>query len=149
MKWLWAAYRRGVFSHLPEFPPGLESSEFRSVILAVLADLLSRGGEGWIFLAETERGSIPVGLIIGFPNRGHCEPHLFWFPEASARNKLECCVKWLHEVKRRWKIDIWVRASQTSLFEHLCKYGLIRTVGKYRGCFEDGEDAFIYQSVNA
>lgn len=148
MKWLWAAYRRGVFAHLPEFPGGFDPFAFRKAMMAVFADLLARGGDAWIFIATTPKGEIPVGLVIAFPNRGHAEPHQFFFPEASPRNKLECSLKWLVEMKKRWKIDIWVRASQSGMFDHLCRYGVIRTVGKYRGCFEDGEDAFIYQSVH-
>lgn len=148
MKWLWAAYRRGVFGHLPEFPAGMDTATFQQAMLAVFGDLLARGGDGWLFLARTAKGEIPVGLVIAFPNRGHIEPHVFWFPEAGARNKLECALKWLVEMKQRWKIDLWIRARDWQFYDHLCKYGVLRTVGKYRGCFEDGEDAFIFQSVN-
>ena len=148
MKWLWAAYSRGVFSHLPEFPEGLDKFEFQSTMLAILGGNIFRpGGEAWMFLARTPRGEIPVGLVIAVPNRGHAEPHVFWFPEASARNKLECCIKWLQEMKKTWKIDLWIRPADWQFYDHLCKYGLIRTIGKYRNCFDNGEDALIFQSV--
>ena len=149
MKWLWAAYRRGVFAHLPEFPDGMDTFDFQTTILGVLSEnIFGRKGEAWLFIAQTPRGEIPVGMVIAVPNRGHIEPHVFWFPEASARNKLECAIKWLHEMKKTWKIDLWIRASDWQFYDHLCKYGLLRTVGKYRKHFEDGEDAFIFQSVS-
>lgn len=149
MRWLWAAYRRGVFSHLPEFAEGLDRDSFMATMLALLGSRIFKpGGEAWVFDGQTALGFIPIGMLIAVPNRGHAEPHLFWFPEASPRNKLECCVKWLHEMKQVWKIDLWIKEPDWQFYGHLCKYGLLRTVGKYRNCFEDGGDALIFQSVS-
>lgn len=147
MKWLWAAYRRGVFAHLPEFPDGLDPFEFRTAIMLALDYILRAGGDAWVVVGVTPRGNIPVGLVTAVSHRGHIEPSVLWFPEASPRNRVECAVKWLHEIKKTHKIDLWVRPRDWQLFDHLCKYGLLRTIGKYRGHFDDGDDAFILQSV--
>ena len=149
MKWLWAAYRRGVFAHLPEFKDGMDTFQFQNTFLVMLGDrILGRGGEAWIFLGKTQRGEIPIGLAVGVPGEHkHLEPHVFWFPEASPRNKLECILKWLIDFKSDWRVDIWAKQPSWKFFDHLCKYGVLRPVGKYRDCFDDGGDGMLYHGV--
>lgn len=148
MKWLWAAYRRGVFSHLPEYPEGLDTFQFQTAMLGAISNILQTGGDAWIVTAKTLKTEMPVGLAILAVNGKHAEPHVFWFPEASARNKLECSVKWLTEMKQKYKLDLYIREPDWHFFDHLCKYGLLRTVGKYRNFFDNGEDAMLFQSVS-
>jgi hypothetical protein len=148
MKWLWAAYRRGVFDRLPEFPQGMDTFQFQTAFLnAVSEKLFSAGGEIWLFIAPTVRGEIPIGMVNATPSAGHLQPHVVWFPEASGRNKMECTLKWLVEMKKTWKIDIWANPDDYQFFWHLCKYGVLRTVGKYRKFFPNGHDAYLFQSV--
>ena len=146
MKWLWAAYRRGVFKDTARFPEGLDTFQFQNTVLQFLADLFERHGEAWVAIGKTERGEIPIGFAVGTPGEHrHLETHIFWFPEASPRNKLECALKWLVDMKTDWRIDIWAREGSWKFFDHLCKYGVLRPVGKYKDF--DGSDAMFYQGV--
>ena len=149
LKYLWAAYRRGAFDKAPRFvPAGLDADGFRAAATEWFANFAAAGGEVYALIGKTVHGAIPVGMAVLSTGGDFAEPHAVWFPEASRRNKLELALAFLIEQKRRHKLLIWVRASDWKLFDHICKYGAIRTVGKYRGYFPDGEDAFLFQGVN-
>lgn len=143
MKYLWAAYKRGVFK---ELPPELDPFDFRRTVLASLEGILA-AGEAWTLSAKTPKGEIPVGLVLARIKDGFCEPTVFWFPEASARNKLETSLRWLIDHKQKYKLVLWIGPKDWTFFGHLCKYGVLRTVGKYRGYFPDGTDALLFQGV--
>jgi len=149
LKWLWAAYKRGVFSHLPEFPEDMEAAEFKSAVLAVIGNVLKGGGEAWMAMNEDGK---PVGFAVGIKcGYTGMEPHLFWFPEATTRNKLEIALKWILEHKAHYRLFLWARPKDWKFFDHMCKYGAIRTVGKYRGFFDESnpppDDAYLFQGV--
>ena len=150
LKYLWAAYKRGAFDAVPEFaPPGLDAVGFSEAAIAFIEQFIGRGGEMYSLIGRTEHGRIPVGMVILLLGGDFAEPHVTWFPEASPRNRLELALAFLVEQKRHHKLLIWVRQRDWKLFNHLCKYGVIRTVGKYRGYFPDGDNAFLFQGVNA
>lgn len=77
------------------------------------------------------------------------EPHVLWFPWASKRNKLECTVGFLVELKKRVPFFIPAMERDVSFFRHVGKYGVLRQVGKWRDwpMFKNGENAVIFQSV--
>lgn len=92
-------------------------------------------------------GSLPVGLVVQMTNGHYAEPHVIWFPEASSRNRLELALAFLVELKRHYKVLLWVREANWKFYDHLCKYGVIRTVGKFRAYYPDGENAYLFQGV--
>ena len=129
-------------------PKGLDVAGFRESLLAMVGLVLQSGGETFVFIGRTPKGEIPVGLVlVVMRGNPYAEPHVVWFPEASARNRLELALAFLVELKRQFKVLLWVRSRYWKFFDHICKYGAIRTVGKYRGYFPDGEDAFLFQGV--
>jgi hypothetical protein len=144
MAYLWAAYKRGVFSHLPEFTPDLTPDDFRRLMFAVIGNILQSGGDAWVFYSKSVH---PVGFMVGPVSGDRMEPHVFWFPEATPRNKLECILKWLKEMKEKYRLFVFANEPDWKFFDHLCKYGVIRPVGKYRNLSERG-DAMLYQGVN-
>jgi hypothetical protein len=144
MPYLWAAYKRGVFSHLPEFTADLSPDDFRKLMFAVIGNVLQSGGDAWMFYGKLVH---PVGLVVGFVSGKRMEPHVFWFPEATPRNKIECALKWLRDMKDKYRLFIFAEPVNWNYFDHLCKYGVIRSVGKYRN-FSDNGDAMLYQGVN-
>jgi hypothetical protein len=141
MAYLWAAYKRGVFAHLPEFTPELSPDDFRKLMFAVIGNVLQGGGDAWMFYSKSIH---PVGLVIGFASGKGMEPHVFWFPEATPRNRVECALKWLVEMKSKYALFLWVKEADWNFYRHLCKYGAIREVGKYRD-FPGGGDAMLFQ----
>lgn len=147
LKYLWAAYRRGAFEKSHIIDPGFDPDGFKASLLAFAGRIFQAGGELFVFMGHTPLGVLPVGLTIKLVNGIYCEPHVVWFPEASGRNRLELALGFLVELKRRYKVLLWVREANWNLYDHLCKYGVIRTVGKVKGYFPDGENAFLFQGV--
>lgn len=145
--YLYVAYKRGVFSHLGEMPDGLSPSEFKKYMLAAAGRVLEAGGELFVFIAKTPYGEMPVGLVVAHIMDIRLEPHVFWFHEASARNRLECALKWILDMKSKYALFIWCKEPDWKFFNHLGKYGAVRCVGKYRNFPHLNADAFLFQGV--
>lgn len=155
LKYLWAAYRRGAFERF--IPDNLKQEGFRTAVLEFVGSVIHKGGEVFTFMAKKPFGEIPVGMVVVGINGTIAEPHAFWFPEATPRNRLELSLAFLIELKKNFKFHLWVRAGKDPAhpspdwkhYSHLCKYGVIRTVGKRRNLYPDGEDGFLFQDVRA
>ena len=78
MKWFYAAYKMGSMKKMPE---GLTPEEFRQWAVRDMASF-----DGAFVLQKKER---PVGAMFAMAQDHRVEPHAFWFPWASARDKLE------------------------------------------------------------
>ena len=128
-------------------PKGLDPARFKEELLTFIGRILAVGGEVSTFIGRTPKGDIPVGMVVMHVTGPYAEPHVVWFPEASRRNRLELALGFLVDLKRNFKFHLWVRERDWKLFDHLCKYGVIRTVGKRRNFYPDGEAAFLFQEV--
>lgn len=95
---------------------------------------------------NTLNGKIPVALISIAYDAHRAYPHAVFFPEATDRLRLEIGVKFLIELKKQNLVLIDSREATTGYFRHLCRYGLLRAVGKIRDYYAKGEDAMWFQS---
>ena len=123
-------------------------------MLEKAANIIGQGGDLFTLTAHTRWGDIPVGLTsiaVQKPPDAlkQIMPHFVWFPEASARNKLECSLRFLIAAKAEGNVILVARQPAWRFFAHLCNYGVIRPVGKLRGYFADGDDAMLYQGVRS
>lgn len=145
LPWLWAAYKRGSFEGLP---PDLPAERFKVLMLARIEELIRSGGDAYVAVA----GEVPVGVATvaiqdapGLAKQAH--PHAIWFPEATARAKLEAALRLILDLKKDHLLLIAAKQPDWRFFHHLCKYGAIRHVGTLRGYFEDGAPAGLWQGV--
>lgn len=88
-----------------------------------------------------------MGVITALVFQYRVYPHVDWFPEASARNKIECIVHYLQEIKRVIHANVVSRPEDVHFFDHICKYGLLRRVGTLRKYHPDGANAELYETV--
>lgn len=135
------------------FRDGLSAEEFTAAIELATAQQLAAGGDVFIFIAKTASGEIPVGLVSydRIVRRGMVPiyaPHAIWFPEATGRNKTEGVAEFLIWLKRSGLLLIYSEAKNVKFFLHLCKYGILRPVGKIRGWFADGSDCHLFQGIS-
>lgn len=144
MPYLWAAYRRDVFKEM--FKDGLSPTEFTALVHERTAALMAIGGDAYILLARTFKGTIPVGLVAMTVHQGQAWPHVAWFPEAKSRNKVECALKFLLLLKEKINAVIPSKQGDVAFFDHLCKYGVLRRIGTGRGWFGP-EDAILFETV--
>ncbi len=142
--YIWAAAKRGVFDI-----GDVSADEFKGELSRFLADLVEKGGEGWIGIARKGDKDIPICLCLIEYQQNRAYPKLWWFPEASDRNKIELSVMFLIELKQKFLVLIPAEEAvdrEVAHFLHLCKYGLLRKVGTIREYFPGGK-AVLFQSV--
>lgn len=144
--YVWAAYQKGAFEGSDFFAPGLNAKEFETVLAQVVERFLTKG------LSEivTVMGEVPLAMISVEYSDRLALPHAYWFPWATPRNKVETGVKFFIQLKKNNLVLITVKDEvDVKYFQHLCKYGLLRAVGKIRDYYPDGEGAMLFQSVGA
>ncbi len=112
----------------------------------MLAELMEKGGEGYIGMARKDGKDIPVCLCLIEYQQNRAYPNVWWFPEATPRNKIELSVKFLIELKAEFLVLIPSKEHEVAYFSHLSYYGLLRKVGTIREYFPDGK-AILFQSV--
>ena len=139
--YIWAAAKRGVFD-IGEST----ADEFKGELSRMLADLVEKGGEGYIGMARKDDKDIPVCLCLIEYQQNRAYPTVWWFPEATPRNKIELSVKFLIALKAEFLVLIPAKEHEVAYFSHLCKYGLLRKCGTIREYFPDGK-AVLFQSV--
>ena len=146
--YLWAAYKRGALSHLPDFPENMTAEAFGTRMSEEIVALIQTQGDAEVLIAKTRHGSIPIGLATIHYAARHIEPEWLWFSEASLRNKLECAAKFLVALKSQVGIVIAAKPENVTFYGHLCKYGILRRVGIFHD-YWPSENAVLYQSVSA
>lgn len=134
LKWLWAAYRRGGFADAPK---DLDAKDFEQWAVAEIVQL----DEGYLLSVDK-----PVGLVLARLNDHRMEPHVWWFPWATPRNKLECAVKFLSSIRFKSLVMIPAAKEDWSFYEHLLRYGMMKVVGKVDDYFGEGEQAKLFQT---
>src|SRR3990172_8443150 len=105
---------------------------------------LGLGGDAFIAISKTPRGEIPIGLCAMTMSQGQAWPHVFWFPEATIRGRLECTLKFLVALKEKVNVVIPSPSGDVAFFDHLCKYGVLRRIGTGRGWF-GASDATLFE----
>ena len=147
-RYLWAAYRLGDLDELkPE--PDLDPLKFKIWLLQATSDIREADGELFMLFAKEH----PVGFAIvavTYPSGAKRQliPHVVWFRHATKRNRLECWLKLLCDIKSEGNVLIITAEPNWRFFYHLCKYGCIRAMGKFRGYGDAGQDAMMFQGVN-
>ncbi len=144
VKWVYAAYKKGAF---PDIQEGMDGIGFRS---ALLEHYDRMGGEMWILAAPNDvssaEGAKPVGLIQGQVTAHVVEPHVYWFPWATPRNKVETILKYLAGM--RFRAVVLVHASETDavFFDHIAAYQVLRRIGTIHNYYGMMENAVLYQT---
>ena len=129
-----------------KFKEGLAPAEFSEAVKDSVRNLLILGGDAFIAISKTTRGEIPIGLCAMTMSQGQAWPHVFWFPEATIRGRLECTLKFLVALKEKVNVVIPSPSGDVAFFDHLCKYGVLRRIGTGRGWF-GASDATLFETV--
>lgn len=139
--YIWAAAKRGIFD-IGE----ATAEEFKGELSRMLAELMEKGGEGYIGVARKDGKDIPICLCLIEYQQKRAYPTVWWFPEATNRNKIELPIMFLIELKAEFLVLIPAKKHEVAYFSHLCNYGILRKVGVIRKYF-DAEKAVLFHSV--
>lgn len=130
-KYAWAAYKLGAFG--PD--RSADSHHFNKQ----LDDYLILHDIAYIISAPTDKGKIPVGLVVG----KYMGPILYlgdttWFPWSSDRNKLESIANLLNELRRQYIVMFFCNMRDKEFYVNIAKRGVIRRVGTIYDLLIDG-----------
>ena len=144
LKFLYAAYKKGVFE---ELQPGYDFDDFATIIIDDFEH-----GEYYIGVApnnaSAEHTEIPVCLFsLLRRHQGLGEPHVIWFPWATDRNKIEIVLKFLTEMRRDMTLAIFAREEDAPFFERMKHYGVVKHGCKVFKFWPDGGNGRFYQSI--
>lgn len=149
MRWLWAAYKAGMWreklsGHLS--PAGFEEK---------FLELASSVSYDWILEAQGDDGIQPVALILGQTvmtsketDLEVIEPFVEWFPWATPRNQIEATAVLLKEISKQFKIFVFAAEDATTFWSHFVRYGLVRRGCKVIDYFSHGKHAMFFYTVN-
>lgn len=130
-KYAYAAYKLGAF--------GPDRKADSDGFTKQLEDYLILHDVAFIVEAPTNKGRIPVGMIVG----KYMGPTLYlgdttWFPWASDRNKIETITNLLNELRRHYIVMFFCNMRDKEFYVNIAKHGVIRRVGTIYDLLSDG-----------
>lgn len=130
------------------FQAGLDKDEFSALIFQTIGDLLHAQGDAFVLIGKRKDGggAAPLGVVTTSLAQAQVWPHVRWFPWASARNRVECALRFLMETKEKCNLVIPALPDDVDFFLHLCRYGVIRRIGTGRGWLGDS-DVVLFETV--
>ena len=145
-RWMWAAYKFGSFANLIE--EGLDEDGFVIAITSIMEEYYLRSGTAIVPTAYFggRREMAPVGLVLVDYSQDAFWPHVLWFEWATPRNRIECAVKFLMELKEQGNLLILAEKKDIPFFSHLARYAILNRRCLLKKYFDDG-DAVLYQGV--
>ena len=135
LRYIWAAYKKGSLASMGGVfaSPDMDSVDFST---AFEAEITTVYHAAWILMADTKRGIMPVGLVLGFYS--HPNPRfapfmiigdMIWFPWASKRNKVESAVNFFNRIRHEIKMVEYANEKAKKFFEMICQHGIMRRIG--------------------
>ena len=126
---LWAAYKLGSFDQIES---GLDQKEFANFIISIANGY----NIGWIIEDKNKQFKEeygPIGLVLSVYNGWELEPHFEKFQWASSRNILKAFVSFFQMMrydKTVGIVNVYSLRESKNLFDHICKYGVLRYAAK-------------------
>lgn len=152
-RFAWVAYKKGRLASMgPRFAePTMGPDEF---YLAFVDEVKTNYVGGWTLSAETRKGFMPVGMVLGFYS--HPNPaiapfmiigDMLWFPWASARNKIEAAVGFFNAIRKEIPIMEYADENAKPFFEMIAQHGIMRRVGTTFNVYK-GRSVAIFETRN-
>jgi len=135
-RWVYAAYKKGAFESIRR---DLEPQEF-------LAELLGRSANATIYVAISNERPIGLGFMVPI-NSKLTDLHGVWFPWSTPREVMSATARFMNDQKHETSLLITSEDHTRANFIHMCKYGLLRLVGKIENYFEGERAGHVFQSV--
>ena len=141
VRYFWAAYQMGMWED--ELPRDLNRDQF----YMTLVDIIGEYDMEFVFEVKGPNGKRPAGVLLAdFRMKGNAiEPHVWWFPWASARNQLESSAHFLRDMGKRYKVLVYTETKDSVFWERIYRYkGLLKKGCKITDAFGSGEDSMLY-----
>lgn len=128
--------------------PFIRFSDEKEAFLKEIEDASDSGMS--LYMVEDKNiefnGQGPIAFVYVYNDDWEIQPHVEYFPWATARNKLKGLVAFLQMVRYSRAIGVCVihsRNNSTPLFDKSKEYGVLHFIGKILSGYAEG-DKFIY-----
>tara|TARA_R110002020_G_scaffold333976_1_gene549358 strand:- start:642 stop:1025 length:384 start_codon:yes stop_codon:yes gene_type:complete len=111
-----------------------------------LTELAARSNGSTVYISIADEKPVGLGFFVQM-NEKLFDLHAVWFPWASPREILTATARFLNDQRNEKSILITSEDKTRANFIHMCKYGLLRLVGKVEHYFEGERPAHVFQSV--
>lgn len=136
-RFLWAAYKMGAFEGLPVVD---SPDEFVRMVMEAT--------QGKTLALMWEHGNDkPVGLFVMEISGHQMEPHVYWMPWTSDRNKIVGTLAFFKEMNQDWAVITTITEANKDFYYHIRKYGTIREVGVSRNYYGINKAGYIFEGV--
>jgi hypothetical protein len=128
VKYAWAAYKQDKLGQI-KFSDGLNALDFKT---AFEGFVLTRAQAAWTVLGETNRGLIPIGIVLGQWGPGAAfmlVSAIAWYPWASRRNIVEGTVKLFNNLRKQFPVMGFANDEHRPLYEACAMHGIMRRIG--------------------
>ena len=151
IRFLYPAYKLGDLASLGEsFHDGeMAPEEFRD---SLEQELIESYHGAWTLIAETSRGFLPVGVVLGFYSHHNPDKAPFmilgdilWMPWASPRNKVETMVGFFNAMRAEIPMVEYANMETKPFFEMIARHGIMRRVGTSHNVYP-GEPTAIFET---
>jgi len=128
MRWVWAAYKKDSLGELSEF---FDEDADPDTFNRQFASLLENDLFVWSMQADTPRGRVPVGMVIGRPfvYGTLIMGNFTWFPWASKRNVYESTVNIINSLRDEAPLVFHVEQKDKEFANWVARHGIMRRVG--------------------
>ena len=147
MRYTFAAYKKGALEPLgePFDNTSMTADQFKETFERFVVEKFHAV---WTLFATTKRGFIPVGLIfaVWVPSSPYMTVNaLCWFPWASRRNIIECCVSFLNSIRTQVNMMFYAAPEHKRTYEVCAMHGVIRRIGTSHIVFP-GKPAAVFET---
>lgn len=108
---------------------------------------IASAGVAYLLEGPSPKGPVPVGIALGQLVRHRIEPSFHWFSWARPRQKIECAVHFINEVRRSQLVVVPAPRADWPFWERICRHGIMKRIGKSEDFIGWGEDGMIFQSL--
>jgi hypothetical protein len=142
VKYAWAAYKK---AGLTSFSGGMDAKQFKD---AFEIFVLTQAHAAWTISAETSKGFVPIGLVLGGWAPGQVYMIIIgitWFPWATRRNIVEGTVAFFNRVRKEMGWMGFATHQHKPVYEACCMHGIMRRVGTSN---LSGQPVAVYEGRN-
>lgn len=93
---------------------------------------------------------MPVGIVMNRTDGYRMEPHVIWFPWSSDRNRLECAMKFLHDMRKPPYSRVAIlnlRPEDAPFYERIARYNVLRALSSIDDFWGPGQNSVSFQTV--
>lgn len=152
VKYAWAAYKKGALASMGGMfaEPQLTADEFKT---AFAAEVTTTYHGAWTLFAETKKGYLPIGIVLGFYS--HPNPRfapfmivgdMLWFPWSSARNRIESAVHFFNKIRSQIPMVEYASEQHKRFFEMIMRHGIMRRIGTSHNVYP-GQGTAVYETI--